>query len=160
MTLNLGDPAPAFTLPDADGKLVSLSDYKNGKVIVYFYPAALTPGCTLEAIDFSTSSEDFAKAGYQIVGISPDTPAKLEKFRSEKQLNLTLLADPDKQVIEEWGAWGTKTLYGKKMEGIIRSTFIVAVDAEGNGTIEKAYHNVRASGHVDRLSRDLGIAAA
>jgi peroxiredoxin Q/BCP len=156
--LQPGDIAPTFSLPDATNKLVDLRDYASRKVIVYFYPAALTPGCTLEAVDFTSHQQAFADAGYDIVGISPDSPAKLAKFVDAKDLSVTLLADPDRAVIEAYGAWGTKVLYGKKMEGIIRSTFVVAVDEAGVAHVEIAEYNVRATGHVDRLAAKLGVA--
>jgi peroxiredoxin Q/BCP len=154
-----GDTAPDFALSDADGKTVNLSDFAPGKVIVYFYPAALTPGCTLEAVDFNSSVDAFAKAGYRIIGISPDSPDKIEKFREKEHLTITLLADPGKTVIELYGAWGKRMLYGKEIEGVIRSTFVIDLAADGVGTVLHAYHNVRASGHVDRLARDLKIDA-
>ncbi|MDR0836762.1 MAG: thioredoxin-dependent thiol peroxidase [Propionibacteriaceae bacterium] len=156
--LQAGDTAPEFSLPDSTNTPVSLRDYVGRKVIVYFYPAALTPGCTLEAVDFTSRQQAFADAGYDIVGISPDNPAKLAKFADAKDLSVTLLADPDRAVIEAYGAWGTKVLYGKKMEGIIRSTFVVAVDQDGVGHVELAEYNVRATGHVDRLAAKLDIA--
>jgi peroxiredoxin Q/BCP len=155
--LQTGDIAPAFTLPNAERKPVSLSDYPNTRVIVYFYPAALTPGCTLEAVDFTSHKQLFAAAGYSIIGISPDNPDKLAKFAAAKDLTVTLLADPDRTAIDAYGAWGTKVLYGKKMEGIIRSTFVVAVDEAGVGRVEDAEYNVRATGHVERLATKLGV---
>jgi peroxiredoxin Q/BCP len=158
-TLNDGDTAPAFELPDADGKLVELSDFAPGKVIVYFYPAALTPGCTTEAVDFSSHLEEFGQAGFQILGISPDATAKIARFRDKEHLNIKLLSDPDKTVIQQYGAWGTKKLYGKETQGIIRSTFVIELAADGTGTVLHAYHNVRATGHVARLLKDLRIEA-
>ncbi len=149
-----GDTAPDFTLPDADGKPVSLSDYRGRRVIVYCYPAALTPGCTTQAVDFTAAAGDLAEAGVDIVGISPDPPAKLLRFREKEELRITLLSDPDKQVLTAYGAYGTKKLYGKEVVGVIRSTFVV--DAEGR--IEKAAYNVKATGHVAKLRRDLGLA--
>ncbi|MCL2783825.1 MAG: peroxiredoxin, partial [Propionibacteriaceae bacterium] len=134
-----------------------LADFAGSKVIVYFYPAALTPGCTLEAVDFTTRRGAFASAGYAVVGISPDAPEKLARFIASKSLTVALLSDPDRTVIDAYGAWGTKVLYGKPMQGVIRSTFIVDVDDAGKGTIVKAMYNVKATGHVDRLARDLGI---
>lgn len=156
-SLAAGDTAPSFTLSDADLCQVSLSDFAGGAVIVYFYPAAMTPGCTLEAIDFTTHLDAFAAAGYQVVGISPDTPEKLAKFRTTKDLRVRLLSDQDKTVINQYGVWGSKMLYGKEVEGLIRSSFVVDVDAEGVGTIRNAYTNVRSTGHVERLMRDLAI---
>jgi len=148
-----GDPAPEFTLPDADGNAVSLAGYRGRRVIVYCYPAALTPGCTTQAVDFTASAGDLAEAGLDIIGISPDAPDKLHRFREQEQLGITLLSDPDKQVLGAYGAYGPKKLYGKEVVGVIRSTFIV--DAEGR--IEKAAYNVKATGHVAKLLRDLGL---
>ncbi|SNR58451.1 thioredoxin-dependent thiol peroxidase [Blastococcus mobilis] len=151
--LSPGDPAPGFTLPDADGNPVSLADYRGRRVIVYCYPAALTPGCTTQAVDFTASAGDLAQAGLDIIGISPDEPDKLLRFRDEEQLGITLVSDPDKSVLRAYGAYGPKKLYGKEVVGVIRSTFIV--DAEGR--IERASYNVKATGHVAKLMRDLGI---
>lgn len=155
--LEVGDPAPAFSLPDADGRSVSLSDFAPGRVIVYFYPAALTPGCTTEAVDFTAALADLAGAGYQVVGISPDSPDKLKKFREKESLGFPLLADPERQALTAYGAFGTKVLYGKQIEGVIRSTFVVDVGADGRGTVALAQYNVKAAGHVDKLKRDLGL---
>jgi len=151
--LSPGDPAPDFTLPDAEGKPVSLASYRGRRVIVYCYPAALTPGCTTQAVDFTAAAGDLAEAGLDIIGISPDEPEKLLRFRDKEQLTITLVSDPDKQVLKAYGAYGTKKLYGKEVVGVIRSTFIV--DAEGR--IEQASYNVKATGHVAKLMRDLGI---
>ena len=151
--LTPGEPAPEFTLPDADGNPVSLSSYRGRRVIVYCYPAALTPGCTTQAVDFTAAAGDLAEAGLDIVGISPDPPEKLLRFRDEEGLQITLLADPGKQVLAAYGAYGPKKLYGKEVVGVIRSTFVV--DAEGR--IEKAAYNVKATGHVAKLRRDLGL---
>ena len=148
-----GDPAPEFTLPDADGNPVSLAGHRGRRVIVYCYPAALTPGCTTQAVDFTSSAGDLAEAGLDIIGISPDPPEKLLRFREQEGLQITLLSDPDKQVLAAYGAYGTKKLYGKEVVGVIRSTFVV--DAEGR--IEKAAYNVKATGHVAKLRRDLGL---
>jgi peroxiredoxin Q/BCP len=148
-----GDPAPEFTLPDADGNPVSLAAYRGRRVIVYCYPAALTPGCTTQAVDFTAAAGDLAEAGLDIIGISPDPTEKLLRFREEEGLRITLLSDPDKQVLAAYGAYGTKKLYGKEVLGVIRSTFVV--DAEGR--IEKAAYNVKATGHVAKLRRDLGL---
>ncbi|MDN5569755.1 MAG: thioredoxin-dependent thiol peroxidase [Propionibacteriaceae bacterium] len=155
--LQVGDPAPPFTLPDADGTEVSLSDYAGRRVIVYFYPAALTPGCTTQAVDFTASEDEITAAGFDVVGISPDPVAKLAGFRQEEALTVTLLSDPERGVLEAYGAWGTKMLYGKEITGVIRSTFVVDVDASGAGTISVAQYNVKATGHVAKLRRDLGI---
>ncbi|PQE00100.1 thioredoxin-dependent thiol peroxidase [Mycobacterium sp. EPG1] len=151
--LEVGDEAPAFSLPDADGNTVSLSDYKGRKVIVYFYPAASTPGCTKQACDFRDSLAELNEAGLDVVGISPDKPAKLAKFRDAEGLTFPLLSDPDKKVLEAWGAFGEKTMYGKTVQGVIRSTFLV----DENGKIEVAQYNVRATGHVAKLRRDLSV---
>ncbi|MER7402328.1 thioredoxin-dependent thiol peroxidase [Streptomyces sp. NPDC000070] len=151
--LQPGDVAPAFTLPDADGTEVSLSDHKGRKVIVYFYPAALTPGCTKQACDFTDNLELLAGAGYEVIGISPDKPEKLAKFRDKESLKVTLLADPDKQVLESYGAFGEKKLYGKTVVGVIRSTVIVDED----GKVERALYNVKATGHAAKIIKDLGI---
>ena len=151
--LEVGDEAPAFSLPDADGNTVSLSDYKGRKVIVYFYPAASTPGCTKQACDFRDSLAELNYAGLDVVGISPDKPAKLAKFRDAEGLTFPLLSDPDKKVLEAWGAFGEKTMYGKTVQGVIRSTFLV----DENGKIKVAQYNVRATGHVAKLRRDLSV---
>ncbi|CAM5733899.1 thioredoxin-dependent peroxiredoxin OS=Streptomyces alboniger OX=132473 GN=CP975_13010 PE=3 SV=1 [Streptomyces alboniger] len=151
--LQPGDVAPAFTLPDADGKEVSLSEYRGRKVIVYFYPAALTPGCTKQACDFTDNLDVLAAAGYDVIGISPDKPEKLAKFREKESLKVTLLADPEKTVTEAYAAYGEKKNYGKTYMGVIRSTIVV--DAEGK--VERALYNVRATGHVAKIIKDLGI---
>jgi peroxiredoxin Q/BCP len=151
--LQPGDTAPAFILPDADGKDVSLSDYKGRKVIVYFYPAALTPGCTKQACDFTDNLDVLAAAGYDVIGISPDKPEKLAKFREKENLKVTLLADPEKTVTEAYAAYGEKKNYGKTYMGVIRSTVVVVAD----GKVERALYNVRATGHVAKIIKDLGI---
>ena len=151
--LQPGDPAPDFTLPDADGKPVSLSDFRGRRVIVYFYPAASTPGCTTEACDFRDNLAELNSAGVDVLGVSPDKPSKLASFRDAEGLTFPLLADPDKQVLTAWGAFGEKQMYGKTVTGVIRSTFLV--DAEGN--LEQALYNVRATGHVAKLRRDLKV---
>ena len=148
-----GDVAPEFTLPDADGNPVSLASFRGRRVIVYCYPAALTPGCTTQAVDFTAAAGDLAEAGLDILGVSPDAPDKLLRFREKEELGITLLSDPDKAVLSAYGAFGKKKLYGKEVVGVIRSTFIV--DAEGR--IEKAAYNVKATGHVSKLLRDLGL---
>ncbi|WP_436775474.1 thioredoxin-dependent thiol peroxidase [Yinghuangia sp. YIM S09857] len=153
--LQPGDTAPAFTLKNADGDDVSLSAHKGRKVIVYFYPAALTPGCTKQACDFTDNLALLADAGYDVLGISPDKPEKLGKFRDKESLKVTLLSDPDKSTLEAYGAFGEKTMYGKKVTGVIRSTFVV----DESGKIEQAWYNVRATGHVAKLLKDLKIAA-
>ncbi len=151
--LEAGDTAPAFSLPDADGKTVKLSDYRGRKVIVYFYPAASTPGCTKEACDFRDNLAELNEAGLDVVGISPDKPEKLAKFRDKEKLTFPLLSDPDRSVLEAWGAYGEKTMYGKTVQGVIRSTFVV----DEKGTIEVAQYNIRATGHVAKLRRDLSV---
>jgi thioredoxin-dependent peroxiredoxin len=151
--LAVGDAAPDFTLSDADGKPVSLSDYRGRRVIVYFYPAASTPGCTKEACDFRDSLADLGDAGLDVIGISPDKPAKIAKFRDAEGLNFPLLSDPDKEVLTAWGAFGEKKMYGKTVTGVIRSTFVV----DGDGKIEEAQYNVRATGHVAKLRRELKV---
>jgi peroxiredoxin Q/BCP len=153
LRLSPGDPAPDFTLPDADGNQVSLSAHRGRRVIVYCYPAALTPGCTTQAVDFTEAAGDLAQAGLDIIGISPDEPEKLLRFRDKEQLDITLVSDPDKTVLKAYGAYGPKKLYGKEVVGVIRSTFIV--DAEGR--IEQASYNVKATGHVAKLRRELGL---
>ena len=152
--LSPGDPAPDFTLPTDDGSSVSLKDLRGRKVIVYFYPAAMTPGCTTEACDFTDSLSSLQGAGYGVLGISPDAPAKLAKFRDRDALTLRLLSDADRSVMKAYGAFGEKKLYGKTVEGVIRSTFVV--DEEGR--VELAQYNVKATGHVAKLRRDLGLA--
>ncbi|KAA0926004.1 thioredoxin-dependent thiol peroxidase [Rhodococcus sp. ANT_H53B] len=151
--LEPGDTAPAFTLPDADGNDVSLADYAGKKVIVYFYPAASTPGCTKQACDFRDSLTELNGEGLEVIGISPDKPAKLAKFRDKEELTFPLLSDEEKTTLQAWGAFGEKKNYGKVYEGVIRSTFLV--DEEGK--IEVAQYNVRATGHVAKLRRDLAV---
>ncbi|NNG96767.1 thioredoxin-dependent thiol peroxidase [Gordonia araii] len=151
--LSVGDTAPAFTLPDSTGKPVSLSDYAGRRVVVYFYPAAMTPGCTKQACDFRDNLSELQDAGLDVVGISPDKPEKLAKFAEADGLTFPLLSDPDKKVLAEWGAFGEKKLYGKTVTGVIRSTFVVDPD----GRISLAQYNVRATGHVAKLRRDLKV---
>ncbi len=146
-----GDPAPDFTLPDADGTPVSLSSYRGQRVIVYFYPAAMTPGCTKEACDFRDYRSGVGDAGLAVIGISPDQPVKLAKFREKEGLNFPLLSDPGREVLKAYGAFGEKTMYGKKTTGVIRSTFVI----DAAGKVEQAQYNVKATGHVDRLRKDL-----
>ena len=152
--LQPGDPAPDFTLTSDTGESVSLSGLRGRKVIVYFYPAAMTPGCTKQACDFTDSLDALRAQGYEVVGISPDKPEKLAKFRERDALTITLLSDPDKSVLTAWGAFGEKKLYGKVVEGVIRSTFVVDED----GAIAHAAYNVKATGHVAKLRKDLGLA--
>lgn len=151
--LEVGDKAPAFTLLDADGEKVSLSSYKGRKVIIYFYPAAMTPGCTKQACDFRDSLAELNEAGLDVIGISPDKPEKLAKFRERDGVNFPLLSDPDKTTLTAYGAFGEKKLYGKIVEGVIRSTFVV----DEKGKIEVAQYNVKATGHVAKLRRDLSV---
>jgi len=148
-----GDPAPDFTLPDADGNEVSLASLRGQRVIIYFYPAAMTPGCTKQACDFRDSKADLSQAGFAVLGISPDSPAKLAKFRDRDGLTFPLLSDPDRKVLQAYGAYGEKTMYGKKSVGVIRSTFVVGAD----GKIEQALYGVKATGHVARLRKELGV---
>jgi peroxiredoxin Q/BCP len=151
--LAAGDEAPDFTLTAADGSSVSLSDFRGRHVVVYFYPAAMTPGCTTQACDFRDSLASLQGAGYAVVGISPDQPEKLATFAERDSLTFPLLSDPDRRVLEAWGAWGEKTMYGKKVTGVIRST--VVVDPEG--VVELARYNVKATGHVASLRTALGV---
>ena len=151
--LEVGDTAPAFNLTADDGNTVKLSDYKGRKVIVYFYPAASTPGCTKEACDFRDNLAELNDSGIDVVGISPDKPEKLAKFRDAQSLTFPLLSDPDKKVLTAWGAFGEKKMYGKTVQGVIRSTFLV----DEKGTIEVAQYNVRATGHVAKLRKDLSV---
>lgn len=150
-----GDIAPDFTLPDADGNEVSLSDFTGKNTIIYFYPAAMTPGCTKQACDFRDSLASLQAANYAVLGISPDTPAKLAKFRERDQLTFPLLSDESRDVLKSYGAFGDKMLYGKLTRGVIRSTFVV--DTEGK--IASAMYNVRATGHVAKLRRELRLDA-
>ena len=151
--LEVGAKAPAFSLPDADGNTVKLSDFKGRKVIVYFYPAASTPGCTKQACDFRDSLSELNEAGLDVIGISPDKPEKLAKFRDNEGLTFPLLSDPSREVLTAWGAFGEKSMYGKTVQGVIRSTFVV--DEKGN--IEVAQYNVKATGHVAKLRRDISV---
>ena len=158
MTLMPDDVAPSFTLFDADGASVSLADFAGSRVIVYFYPSAMTPGCTIEATDFEASRAELAAAGYRIIGVSPDAPERLARFRERDSLAFTLLSDPDHAVASAYGAFGTKVLYGRSIEGVLRSTFVIDVDSHGAGVVRLALHNVRATGHVERLRQQLGLA--
>jgi peroxiredoxin Q/BCP len=153
--LSPGDHAPDFTLTSDTGEEVSLSGLRGRKVIVYFYPAAMTPGCSKQACDFTDSLDSLQAAGYEVLGISPDKPAKLAKFRERDGLTITLLSDPDKQTLEAYGAFGEKQLYGKTVHGVIRSTFVV----DEEGVVQVAQYNVKATGHVAKLRRDLGLAS-
>ncbi|WP_131740404.1 thioredoxin-dependent thiol peroxidase [Actinomadura roseirufa] len=151
--LQPGDLAPDFELPDADSEPVSLTSLRGKRVILYFYPAAMTPGCTKESVDFQGSLPELEAAGVTVIGVSPDAPAKLAKFREKEGLTFPLLSDPETETLQSYGAYGEKKLYGKLVVGVIRSTFII--DPEGK--IEKAYYNVKATGHVERLRRDLAV---
>ena len=153
--LSVGDTAPDFTLTSDTGDTVALKDLRGQKVIVYFYPSAMTPGCTTQACDFTDNLSSLKAAGYEVVGISKDKPEKLAKFRERDSLTITLLSDPELSVLKAWGAYGRKLLYGKEVEGVIRSTFVV----DEKGKIELAQYAVKAKGHVAKLRRDLGLAA-
>ena len=153
--LSPGDTAPDFTLTSDTGEEVTLSGLRGRKVIVYFYPAAMTPGCTKQACDFSDSLSSLKAAGYEVLGVSPDKPEKLAKFRERDHLSLTLLSDPAKETLGAYGAFGEKKLYGKTVQGVIRSTFVV----DEQGKVDLAQYNVKATGHVAKLRRDLGLVA-
>ncbi|MET3804204.1 peroxiredoxin Q/BCP [Nakamurella sp. UYEF19] len=158
MTTNLpdvGDAAPSFSLPDADGSTVSLADFTGKRVILYFYPAAMTPGCTTEACDFSAAKPELDTAGYTVLGVSPDIPSKLAAFTEKSGLDVVLLSDPEREVLKAYGAYGEKQNYGRTVMGVIRSTFVIGPD----GTIEKAWRNVKATGHVARVLKEIGLAA-
>lgn len=146
-----GDAAPPFELPDADGRIVALSDFRGRRVVLYFYPAASTPGCTTEARDFRDNLDTLAAAGYAVLAVSPDPPAKLRTFRDHERLPFPLLSDPDRHVLRAYGAYGTKMLYGKQVTGVIRSTFFLST----TGHIDAAHYNVKATGHVAKLLREL-----
>ncbi len=151
--LSAGDPAPEFTLPTDTGDTLALKDLRGRKVILYVYPAAMTPGCTTQACDFRDNLGSLQAAGYEVVGISPDSPAKLAAFRSRDSITFPLVADEDKSVLTAYSAYGEKQNYGKTVVGVIRSTFVI----DENGLIEKALYNVKATGHVAKLRRDLGV---
>lgn len=151
--LTAGEPAPDFTLSDDTGERVTLSAFRGKRVVIYFYPAAMTPGCTTQACDFRDNFSEFEKAGFKVVGVSPDQPAKLAQFREKEQLTFPLLSDPEHTVLEAYGAYGEKTLYGRKITGVIRSTVVVGAD----GMVEKAMYNVKATGHVEKLRKELQI---
>ena len=152
--LQPGDPAPDFTLADSTGTPVTLSDLRGRRVVVYFYPAAMTPGCTTQACDFRDSLDALTAAGVAVLGVSPDPVEKLAEFAEREQLTYPLLSDPDKAVLEAWGAWGEKNSYGRTSVGVIRSTVVVDPD----GKVELARYNVKATGHVASLRTALGIA--
>jgi len=151
--LQPGDKAPDFTLPDDTGAPVALADYRGRRVVLYVYPAAMTPGCTTQACDFRDSLDALHAAGIDVLGLSPDTTGKLAEFRARDHLTFPLLSDPDKTTLTAYGAWGEKKLYGKTVTGVIRSTFVIAADQ----SIELAQYNVKATGHVAKLRRDLGL---
>jgi peroxiredoxin Q/BCP len=152
--LEVGAQAPAFTLPDQNGSPVSLSDFAGKKVILYFYPAALTPGCTTQARDFRDSLESLAAHGYAVLGVSKDAPAKLKKFEEHDSLTFPLLSDPSLEVHNAYAAFGEKSMYGKTVQGVIRSTFVI----DEAGIITHALYNVKATGHVASLKNKLGLA--
>ncbi|WP_165067441.1 thioredoxin-dependent thiol peroxidase [Marisediminicola senii] len=151
--LDAGATAPAFTLTDQDGSPVSLADFAGQNVIVYFYPAASTPGCTTQACDFRDNINSLKSAGYQVLGVSKDDAPALQKFQAEQGLNFPLLSDPDLVVHNAYGAYGEKSLYGKTVTGVLRSTFVVDPD----GTLKLALYNVKATGHVASLRKKLGL---
>ena len=153
MRLETGDKAPAFALLDDTGKTVKLSDFRGRRVLLYAYPAAMTPGCTKQACNFRDNLKAFSKQDLVVIGISPDKPEKLAKFRERDALTFTLLSDPDKSVLSSYGAFGEKMMYGKTVTGVIRSTFVI----DAKGKIEHAFYNVKATGHVAKLMRDLEI---
>jgi len=147
--LEVGDTAPAFSLPDADGRTVKLADFKGRKVIVYFYPAASTPGCTKQACEFRDNLADLNDVGIDVVGISPDKPEKLAKFRAAEALTFPLLSDPDRKVLTAWGTFGEKKMYGKTVQGVIRSTFLI----DEKGKIAAAQYNVKAAGTATAIQK-------
>ncbi|MFC4015471.1 thioredoxin-dependent thiol peroxidase [Nonomuraea purpurea] len=149
-----GDAAPEFTLPTADGSTVSLESYRGKRVILYFYPAAMTPGCTKQACDFRDSLDQLTAEGFVVLGVSKDKPAKLATFVEHDALTFPLLSDPELGVHKAYGAYGPKKSYGKEIVGVIRSTFVIDAD----GKIEQSLYNVRATGHVASLKKKLGLA--
>lgn len=153
MTLTAGDKAPAFTLPDASGTPHSLADYAGKNVIVYFYPKAMTPGCTTQACDFRDNMAAFTGKNYVVIGISPDKGTALQEFTDQESLPFLLLGDEDKSTLNAYGAFGTKNMYGKEVQGVIRSTFVI----DESGTITHALYNVNATGHVAKLRATLGV---
>lgn len=153
--LTTGDLAPDFTLDDQDGRPVTLSSLRGSKVVLYFYPEAMTPGCTTEACDFRDNLNSFASAGIRVLGVSKDDVPKLKRFAERDRLNFTVLSDKELAVQQRYGVWGEKALYGKIVIGSIRSTFVIGED----GRIERALYNVKATGHVARLRRELGLGA-
>ena len=157
MTVRLapGDTAPDFTLPDAEGKPLTLSDLRGSRVVLYFYPAASTPGCTTETCDFRDSLASLQGHGYKVVGISPDPVAKVKRFADDEHLTFPLLSDEEHVALDAYGTFGEKKNYGRVVQGVIRSTFVIDAD----GVVERALYNVKATGHVARLRRELGIDA-
>jgi peroxiredoxin Q/BCP len=153
MTLETGKPAPAFTLQNQDGKEISLASHQGQKVVVYFYPAASTPGCTTQACELRDNINSLKSLGYSVLGISPDEPKKLKKFQEKESLNFELLSDPDNSVQQAYGVYGKKSMYGKEYMGTIRSTFVV--DEKGN--LSHVFYNVKAKGHIEMLRTELGI---
>ena len=151
--LHPGDPAPDFPLPDADGSPVALRDLRGRRVVLYAYPAASTPGCTTQACDFRDSLASLQAAGYEVLGLSPDPPAKLARFRDAQALTFPLLSDPSREVLTAYGAYGEKSLYGKTVTGVIRSTFVL----DEHGVVERASYGVKAKGHVAKLRRELSV---
>jgi thioredoxin-dependent peroxiredoxin len=153
MTLETGTPAPAFTLQNQDGKEISLASHQGQKVVVYFYPAASTPGCTTQACELRDNINSLKSLGYSVLGISPDEPKKLKRFQEKESLNFELLSDPDNSIQQAYGAYGKKSMYGKEYMGTIRSTFVV--DEKRN--LSHVFYNVKAKGHIDMLRTELGI---
>lgn len=155
--LTPGSAAPEISLHDSEGNQVTMKDFAGKTLILYFYPAAMTPGCTTQATDFSESLEAFTEAGYTVLGVSPDPVERLAKFKERSDITFTLLSDPEKEALNAYGAYGTRKLYGKEIEGVLRSTFVIDIDADGNGEIRVAQYNVKATGHVAKLRRELGV---
>ena len=153
MTLNVGDKAPAFTLPDASGSHHSLADFAGHNVIVYFYPKAMTPGCTTQACDFRDNMAAFTGKDYVVIGVSPDPAKDLQEFAVQENLPFLLLGDESKETLKAYGAFGTKNMYGKEVQGVIRSTFVI----DGDGVLTHALYNVKATGHVAMLREKLGV---
>jgi len=155
MRLTAGEKAPTFALPSSLGTVINLADFAGSRVVLYAYPAAMTPGCTTQACDFRDNIVAFNQAKIAVLGISPDPVQKLQEFAERDGLTFPLLSDPDHAVLEAYGAWGEKSLYGKTVVGVIRSTFVISAD----GTIEDARYNVKATGHVAKLMRELNLDA-
>ena len=155
--LEPGDPAPKLDLPDDTGTVHRWADHAGERVVLYVYPAAMTPGCTTQACDFRDSLDSLAAAGITVLGLSPDTPEKLARFRERDGLTFPLLSDPERRVLAAYSAYGEKKLYGKTVTGVIRSTFVVDVDAAGTAVVERAMYNVKATGHVAKLRKELGV---